>query len=155
VRAGSSIGRLAVAAGFFVLSACAGTPPDSAAAVPSGGDEVRADLTVLIARPYADSLSYTLTCGPTGASLEGDADVDPREACAALGRPAVRERLIEGPPPERACTLIYGGPEQAFVTGTLDGTPVDTRVFRNDGCGISDWDRLLGDILVPVDAGNR
>ena len=44
---------------------------------------------------------------------------------------------------ERACTLQYGGPEKAHVTGTVDGKPVDVRFDRTDGCGIADYDALF------------
>jgi hypothetical protein len=44
---------------------------------------------------------------------------------------------------ERACTLQYGGPEQAHVTGTVDGKPVDVTFDRADGCGIADYEALF------------
>jgi hypothetical protein len=44
---------------------------------------------------------------------------------------------------ERACTLVYGGPEKAHVTGTVDGEPVDVTIDRADGCGIADYDALF------------
>ena len=43
----------------------------------------------------------------------------------------------------RACTELYGGPETAHLTGTLNGEPVDVTVTRNDGCGIADYDALF------------
>jgi len=53
-------------------------------------------------------------------------------------------RVAAPPDPARACTEIYGGPEQAHVSGTLDGRPVDVTIARSDGCGIADYDRLFG-----------
>jgi hypothetical protein len=44
---------------------------------------------------------------------------------------------------ERACTLMYGGPERAHVTGTLEGKDVDVTIDRADGCGIADYDALF------------
>ena len=44
---------------------------------------------------------------------------------------------------ERACTLQYGGPEQARVTGTLEGKEVDVTIGRADGCGIAAYDALF------------
>ena len=43
----------------------------------------------------------------------------------------------------RACTELYGGPETAHLTGTLDGEPVDVTITRNNGCGITDYDALF------------
>ena len=40
----------------------------------------------------------------------------------------------------RACTELYGGPETAHLTGTLEGEPVDVTITRNNGCGIADYD---------------
>jgi len=44
---------------------------------------------------------------------------------------------------ERACTLQYGGPETAHVTGTLEGREVDVTIDRADGCGIAAYDALF------------
>ena len=44
---------------------------------------------------------------------------------------------------ERACTLQYGGPEQARVTGTVEGREVDVTIDRADGCGIAAYDALF------------
>ena|SRR5688572_30395900 len=63
--------------------------------------------------------------------------------------PCERSRLdklaavTEPPEPTRACTQVYGGPEEAHVTGTLEGKPVDVTVTRSDGCGIADYERLF------------
>jgi hypothetical protein len=43
----------------------------------------------------------------------------------------------------RACTELYGGPETAHLTGTLDGEPVDVTITRSDGCGVNDYDALF------------
>jgi hypothetical protein len=53
---------------------------------------------------------------------------------AAVARPA---------DPQRACTLQYGGPEKARVTGTLEGEPVDVAITRTNGCGIADYQALF------------
>jgi len=44
---------------------------------------------------------------------------------------------------DRACTMQYGGPEKAHVTGTVDGKPVDVTIDRADGCGIADYEALF------------
>jgi hypothetical protein len=47
------------------------------------------------------------------------------------------------PPPDRACTQLYGGPDVATVTGTLGGQPVSHRFKRTDGCEIAAWDAAV------------
>lgn len=43
----------------------------------------------------------------------------------------------------RACTELYGGPETAHLTGTLEGEPVDVTITRSNGCGVNDYDALF------------
>ncbi|MFF8905976.1 SSI family serine proteinase inhibitor [Streptomyces olivaceoviridis] len=41
------------------------------------------------------------------------------------------------------CTMLYGGPATAHVTGTWAGRPVDASYDRSDGCETGRWDRLV------------
>ncbi|MGW3460618.1 SSI family serine proteinase inhibitor [Streptomyces olivaceoviridis] len=41
------------------------------------------------------------------------------------------------------CTMLYGGPATAHVTGTWAGRPVDASYDRRDGCEIGRWDRMV------------
>jgi hypothetical protein len=52
-------------------------------------------------------------------------------------------RVVERDDPERACTMQYGGPERAHVTGTLEGEPVDVTVTRENGCDIAEYQALF------------
>jgi hypothetical protein len=45
-------------------------------------------------------------------------------------------------PPGTACTQIYGGPQEALVTGTFRGHHIWARFSRRDGCAIARWDRI-------------
>jgi hypothetical protein len=49
---------------------------------------------------------------------------------------------LEGLPPDTICTQIYGGPEEAEVTGVVDGAQVHASFSRQNGCEIDRWDRL-------------
>jgi hypothetical protein len=40
------------------------------------------------------------------------------------------------------CTQIYGGPEEALVTGSFRGRKVWARFSRVDGCAVDRWNRL-------------
>ncbi|MGW2742831.1 SSI family serine proteinase inhibitor [Streptomyces sp. NPDC001450] len=42
-----------------------------------------------------------------------------------------------------SCTMLYGGPATAHVTGTWAGRPVDASYDRGDGCEIGRWDRMV------------
>jgi hypothetical protein len=56
---------------------------------------------------------------------------------------AIAEVVASAEDTMRACTELYGGPETAHLTGTLDGEPVDVTITRSDGCGVNDYDALF------------
>lgn len=61
------------------------------------------------------------------------------------------ESLAETPP-NTACTMQYGGPEYAKVSGNVAGeASVAFEFIRTNGCEIARWDRLqtLLDTLTP------
>jgi hypothetical protein len=70
---------------------------------------------------------------------------DPQTFACADGcdTAAVAEVVSSTEDTMRACTELYGGPETAHLTGTLDGEPVDVTITRNNGCGIADYDALF------------
>jgi len=125
--------RLAV-----ILLACAaaalpgcGEDEEQAAAPAAPADAGSTRLSVEVTRAGPQPVTVTLACG--GA-----------EPCDA-GRVRRLDRVLrrEDEDPARACTLQYGGPEQARVTGTLEGRSVDVTVTRANGCGIADYDALF------------
>ncbi|MEP6893792.1 MAG: hypothetical protein ABI927_08445, partial [Gaiellaceae bacterium] len=68
------------------------------------------------------------------------------QACSRL---LAAGRAIFAPTPRGiACTQIYGGTPEAFVTGTLRGVKVWARFRRRDGCEIARWNRV-GFLLGP------
>ncbi len=107
----------------LVLAACgddAETPATPAATPPAAAGD--AELTVDVTEAGEPQ---TFTCG---------------EECD----PAALAKAIAGTEDTmRACTEIYGGPETAHVTGTLDGEAVDVTITRNNGCGIADYEALF------------
>ena len=136
-----------------VGSSCASnsTPADStstdSSAVPSTLSAVRSvslALTVGTVDEPAINTS-TLLIGEDG-TVSGTgylADAGRAAAGAALlDNPAVLKRLIDGPRPNVECTMMYGGPDEATITGTLRGSIVNQSFNRADGCGIADWELL-------------
>ncbi|MEU5899889.1 MULTISPECIES: SSI family serine proteinase inhibitor [Streptomyces] len=83
--------------------------------------------------------TYELNCHPTGGTHP-----DAAKACERL-----REVTVWGTDPfapvpkDSMCTMQYGGPATAHVTGTWQGRPVDATYDRSNGCEISRWDGLV------------
>lgn len=87
-------------------------------------------LTVEVTRAKPDPVFLALKCG--GAA-----------PCDAAAIEKLRQALRDAGDPARACSLQYGGPERAHVTGTLQGEPVDVTLTRSNGCGIAGYDALF------------
>lgn len=81
------------------------------------------------------AITATLTCDPAGGDLP-----DPAAACAVLaGDGAAALAPVAA---DAICTELYGGADEARITGTLDGAPVDAALSRMNGCEIDRWERL-------------
>jgi len=127
--------RTFVAIALTVLSAGAAL----ASPASSGGTSLRIGVR---ASPGAPSRITTLRCDPAGGTV-----TRPARACRLLL--AGGRAMFAPTPPETACTMIYGGPQEALVTGTVRGVKVWARFRRRDGCEIARWNRvafLLGPI---------
>ena len=78
--------------------------------------------------------TYTLRCAPAGGTLPR-----PAAACTRLAR---LTHPFAATPRDTVCTQIYGGPQQALVTGRFRGHAIRARFSRTDGCEIARWDRV-------------
>lgn len=130
---------------LLALTACSGgsAPGGSApgAAVP-GADRVT---VVQDAGAGTPSVRYSLQCSPPGGTHPRAA-----AACAHLAGLADPFRPLAA---DRSCSLLFGGPDRASVTGTWHGRPVDLQLSRTDGCRIAQW-QSLGPLLdQPVGPG--
>lgn len=85
----------------------------------------------------------TIECDPVGGTNPLTA-----ESCVQL---AAHPESLEPVPPDTACTMIYGGPEEAHVYGTFQGEEVDATFSRSNGCEIARWDSLEPLFKVVVD----
>ncbi|MEW2114577.1 SSI family serine proteinase inhibitor [Streptomyces sp. NPDC005474] len=82
---------------------------------------------------------FELVCHPGGGSHP---DVD--GACGSLDRGARWGKDPFAPvAPDSVCTMVYGGPATAHVTGTWAGRAVDATFDRSNGCQMARWDRLV------------
>jgi len=92
----------------------------------------------------------TLRCDQT-ALATGFLRNAPGPACALVHLGAV-QKVAANQRPRRACRQVYGGPQSAHITGTIDGQRVNLTVTRTDACGAADWqtlEPLLGDPQRP------
>jgi hypothetical protein len=76
----------------------------------------------------------TLRCNPVG----GD---HPRRSAACRELARLGTLTLRPVPPGTACTEIFGGPQVAYVTGTVGGKRVWARLRRDNGCEIDRWNR--------------
>jgi hypothetical protein len=83
--------------------------------------------------------SGTLTCEGTPEGT-GMFATTATEICATLAhRP---DTFAGSGGDDQICAEIYGGPQHATITGSVDGRPVDEKVARTNGCGIDRWQSL-------------
>ncbi|KUM36756.1 SSI family serine proteinase inhibitor [Arthrobacter sp. EPSL27] len=113
-------------------------PSPSAAPVTSGPGQGNAELAISV-KPSETGTpeNFTLVC-VDGAPADESQHPDAAAACLALKNNAAI--LSPAPrPTDQACTMQYGGPQQATVTGVVDGQPVETNFSLTDGCEIALW----------------
>lgn len=119
------------------------TPGPSAS--PGDGATPDSQLTVIVtAGDDVEPVTYELTCA-AGSPVGESALPDPAAACAVLAEHG--NLIMTEPDPDAMCTMEYGGPETAVVTGTLDGEQIDASFSRENGCEIDRWsmfEPLLG-----------
>ncbi|MER5524897.1 SSI family serine proteinase inhibitor [Streptomyces sp. NPDC002677] len=126
--------RGALGAVAAVLGSFPALPASASAAVQ--GDHL--SVTVRHAGDGRDG-TYELSCHP-GAGSHPDVS----GACQALDRNTRWGRDTFAPvAPDTACTMLYGGPATAHVTGTWAGRPVDATYDRSNGCEIGRWNRMV------------
>ncbi|WP_225099887.1 SSI family serine proteinase inhibitor [Streptomyces sp. CoH27] len=132
-----------VGAAASVLVFLAAVPAVAAPAMPPPArpeDRAGDHLSVVVehAGPGKDG-TYELFCHPAGGSHP-----DPAGACRAVdGQTQWGRDLFAPVAPGSDCTMIYGGPATAHVTGTWAGRPVDAGYDRSNGCEIGRWDRMV------------
>ncbi|MEU9973699.1 SSI family serine proteinase inhibitor [Streptomyces sp. NPDC051014] len=83
--------------------------------------------------------TYELSCHP-GAGSHPDVSA----ACETLDRNTRWGHDTFAPvAPGTVCTMLYGGPATAHVTGTWAGRPVDADYDRGNGCEIGRWNQMV------------
>ena len=124
MRRASAARRVALRAGVRRLRRGRREP---AAAQTSTNASGAIELTVLYDDGSGRKTTGTLTCRGADRSAAGAFEAaPPRSELCAQAR-GIAELLTSEPEAGRTCTQIYGGPETAAVTGTIDGEQVDRR----------------------------
>lgn len=129
------VAAVVVVAGFGCGSASS-APSEGAAAEPA------TSLTISFwaeGRDESEAKRWTLRCGPIGGTHTRRA--------AACSRLASMQKPFVAQPKGQLCTQIYGGPEQALITGKHRGQRVWTALGLSDGCQIARFQQLA--FLVP------
>ncbi len=95
-------------------------------------------LTVTVTGSGDADGTYELYCHPAGGTHP-----HAKAACDQLDGATVWGTDTFAPvPTNRMCTQIYGGPEQAHVSGSWAGRPVDAAFKRTNGCETARWNKL-------------
>jgi hypothetical protein len=112
---------------------------DTTATTPAGSANTRLEIAVSIGGSEAPTKSWTLECPDSGTLPHPD------RACAKLAKMSDPFAPVAK---DKACTQVFGGPEQAVVTGTFRGKPVSTQFNKGNGCEIARWNRV--EFLFPA-----
>jgi hypothetical protein len=131
-------------AAVLVVAIAIGGCGDDSQPAPAGKATV--DLSITASDGRGKTRRARLRCEGEQRHASGFVDANARELCRSAQR--LERFLASEPDPRRACTQIYGGPETARITGTIEGSAVDRRLSRTDGCRISDWERAAA--LIPL-----
>jgi hypothetical protein len=110
-----------------------------AAASATGGTALT--ITIWPDERKAETRKFTLGCRPARGTL-------PRPAAACTKLSTGGAALFAPPSKEQVCTDVYGGPQRAIVSGTVDGRRIWVSLRRRDGCEIDRWRKLA--FLLPV-----
>jgi hypothetical protein len=108
----------------------------SVSAAPGAGN---AELSItLVETPESAPQAFTLVC-TNGVPAAESSHPSAAEACTSLKN---GPSLLSPAPmrTDQACTMQYGGPATAKVTGSVDGKEVSASFNRTDGCQIALWD---------------
>jgi hypothetical protein len=119
--------------------------PSNAEPAPAGPTQ----LTVTIAHSTVAGHNgqFTLACDPSGGTHP-----DPVNGCAKLDQFAASGADPFAPvPANQTCTMLYGGPATAWITGVWRGGKIDASFNRTNSCQTSRWNNLLP-VLSPESA---
>ena len=126
-------------------------PPTTVAPAPPAPSGAAISLDVRITSEGQALQSGTLSCGASATGTGMFASPAAAQAACNLLRTndSAAKLLVYGPPADLLCIEIYGGPEVAKITGTIDTQRVATTLDRTNGCGVAHW-KTLAPLLTPA-----
>ncbi|OKH99825.1 hypothetical protein A6A06_22440 [Streptomyces sp. CB02923] len=131
---------LTVPVAASAASAAPAGPPSATAPLPllsRSSDHLT--ITVSDSGKAATNGTYELYCHPArGTHTDARGACDKLDTMTRWGKDP-----FAGVPKNSRCTMQYGGPATARVTGTWAGRPVNAQFKRSDGCEIGRWDRFV------------
>lgn len=140
----TAVRRTALASGLLaagvLLAACGTGSGDGTGRASPSAPATQLTITAHPA-PNTAAQTWTLTCDPAGGSHP-----HPAAACAELAKATDPFRPT---PPDRACTMIYGGAQTATITGSYRGRSVNATYSRTNGCEIARWDAIATVLVIP------
>lgn len=123
------------------------TEPSPGNGEPGSSGEPATDLAIRLDPGTGGEVTeWTVTCDPADGSID-----DPGAACETLD--ALSPSDVAPVPKDARCTMIYGGPQTATITGHWDGTKVDLSFSRQNGCEIARWNKM--DPILPASDGSE
>ena len=122
-----------------LLVAAVGVPSSPTAAA---GTQKRQSLSVRLDVGDGVVRTHSLRCSPTSGNHPNR-----WAACKALLAQGVA--VFDPVPADAACTMIYGGPQKATVTGVWNGKRINATFARDNGCTIAKWDAVRALFKVP------
>jgi hypothetical protein len=143
-------GVLCVLACVVALAGCGSSSKSGGASMSTGrayADVVIDAYGAGLSRPDARHVRLAARCSESGALVAGDANA--RGFCRALSTQK-GHRALEAPNPGEACSMIYGGPAQIRLSGTISGKQVEETFGRSNGCEIARYDALFAGVVPPA-----
>lgn len=92
-------------------------------------------------QPTSSSAPVKLTVSCLGSRATAGTHPNRKAICALLAKKGVK--IFAPTPAGTACSMIYGGPEIARVTGTVGSTKVKATFNKTDGCQVARWQAAL------------
>ena len=132
----SPIGRKLVAGVLIIIGALAGgqvVQSDLAVASEPAINSI-SNLTVSYRPSSSSQTIFKLSCLPISAA---GTHPNRKAICAAIAKQGAA--LFAPVAADTMCTQIYGGPETAKITGTVNGRKINAAYSRTDGCQIGRW----------------
>ncbi|MGA9715305.1 MAG: SSI family serine proteinase inhibitor [Aeromicrobium sp.] len=113
--------------------------------VDGGGTSAATRLKIrVVAADGAEPRTMTLSCAPVGGSHPNAS-----AACAKLAEAGAP--IFEPVAGSTTCTMIFGGPQTATISGIYEGEEVDASFSRANGCEIDRWDTLGTEVFdIPL-----